>query len=82
MVGMSETQIYTFRPPSADDPVLPEVVRRLVKFGSAARGDAGPNSDYDIMVLVPDVVSTTRRSETARGWLILAAKHTSRSVGH
>ena len=56
LVGMSKTQIETFRPPSADDPVLPEVVRRLVEayhplriylFGSAARGDAGPDSDYD-----------------------------------
>jgi hypothetical protein len=63
MVGMSKTRIETFKPPSADDPVLPEVVRRLVEvyhplriylFGSAARGDAGPDSDYDIMVVVPD----------------------------
>ncbi|MDP2995954.1 MAG: nucleotidyltransferase domain-containing protein [Bryobacterales bacterium] len=53
----------TFKPPSAGDPVLPNVVRRLVEvyhplriylFGSAARGDAGPDSDYDIMVVVPD----------------------------
>src|SRR5664279_262394 len=60
---MSKTQIETFKPPSADDPVLPEVVRRLAEvyhplriylFGSAARGDAGPDSDYDIMVVVPD----------------------------
>jgi predicted nucleotidyltransferase len=43
------------------DPVLAEIVRRLVKacqperiylFGSMARGDAGPDSDYDILVLV------------------------------
>jgi hypothetical protein len=63
MVGMSRTQIETFKPPSADDPVLPEVVRRLVEvynplriylFGSAARGDAGPDSDYDLMVILPD----------------------------
>lgn len=55
--------IETFKPPSADDPVLTEVVRRLVEvyhplriylFGSAARGDAGPDSDYDLMVVVPD----------------------------
>ena len=60
---MSKTQIETLKPPSADDPVLPDVVRRLVEvyhplriylFGSAARGDAGPDSDYDIMVVVPD----------------------------
>jgi len=63
LVSLSRAQIETFKPPSADDPVLSEVVRRLVEvyhplriylFGSAARGDAGPDSDYDIMVLVPD----------------------------
>jgi uncharacterized protein len=41
--------------------LLAEIVRRLVKtcqperiylFGSMARGDAGPDSDYDILVLV------------------------------
>ena len=46
-----------------DDPALEEVVRRLVGvyhpdriylFGSKARGDAGPDSDYDLMVVVPD----------------------------
>jgi hypothetical protein len=31
LVGMSRTRIETFKPPSADDPVLPEVVRRLVE---------------------------------------------------
>jgi predicted nucleotidyltransferase len=44
------------------DPVLSEIVRRLVDgcqperiylFGSRARGHAGANSDYDIMVIVP-----------------------------
>lgn len=45
----------------AADPVLAEIVRRLVTayqpervylFGSVARGDAGPDSDYDLMMLV------------------------------
>jgi predicted nucleotidyltransferase len=27
---------------------------RVYLFGSAARGDAGPDSDYDVMVVVPD----------------------------
>lgn len=49
--------------PSADDPLLAEVVRRLAEayhperiylFGSTARGEAGPDSDYDIMIVVPD----------------------------
>jgi predicted nucleotidyltransferase len=43
------------------DPVLREIVERLVAvlqpariylFGSRARGDAGPDSDYDLLVLV------------------------------
>ena len=43
------------------DPTLAEIVRRLVAalaperiylFGSKARGEAGPDSDYDILVLV------------------------------
>jgi len=52
-----------FKRPSADDPVLAEIVRRLAEayhpvciylFGSLARGEADPDSDYDIMVVVPD----------------------------
>ena len=47
--------------PSADDPMLAEIVHRLVEafdpeqiylFGSHARGKAGPDSDYDVMVVV------------------------------
>jgi uncharacterized protein len=60
---MPHSGIEIFQPPTADDPILSEVVRRLVDvyhplrvylFGSVARGDAGPDSDYDLMVLVPD----------------------------
>jgi len=60
---MRKPDAAAFRPPSADDPVLAEVMRRLVEvyhplriylFGSVARGDAGPDSDYDLMVVVPD----------------------------
>ena len=45
------------------DPVLAEIARRLVQvyapdriylFGSAARGDGGPDSDYDVLVVVGD----------------------------
>ena len=60
---MSNIQSPTITVPSAYDPMLAEVVRRLVEvyhpdriflFGSTARGEAGPDSDYDIMVVVPD----------------------------
>lgn len=45
------------------DQALAEIVRRLITaykperiylFGSRARGDSGANSDYDLMVVVPD----------------------------
>ena len=45
------------------DPRLTEIVRRLVDaykpervylFGSTARGDGGQDSDYDILLVVPD----------------------------
>jgi excisionase family DNA binding protein len=55
--------------PAAGDPVLDEIVRRLAAayepeamylFGSAARGEAGPNSDYDVLLVVPDDASVER----------------------
>lgn len=53
-----------------EDPVLAEGVRRLAEayqperiylFGSKARGDAGPDSDYDLLVVVPDDAPPERR---------------------
>ena len=52
------------------DPKLAEIVRRLVVaydpeeiylFGSRARGDIGPDSDYDLLVVVPDSAPPRRR---------------------
>lgn len=49
---------------------LDEIVRRLVLayqpervylFGSHARGDAGPDSDLDLLVIVPDDATPDRR---------------------
>lgn len=46
-----------------EDSLLSEITNRLVRayqpecvylFGSMARGDAGPDSDYDILLVVPD----------------------------
>ena len=49
---------------------LRDVIERLVQayrperiylFGSMARGDAGPDSDYDLLVVVPDDAERERR---------------------
>jgi predicted nucleotidyltransferase len=34
---------------------------RIYLFGSHARGDAGPDSDYDLLVVVPDSAPLERR---------------------
>ena len=55
--------------PAPGDAVVDEIVRRLAAayepeamylFGSAARGEAGPNSDYDVLLVVPDDASVER----------------------
>ena len=52
------------------DPTLAELLRRLVSayepervylFGSRARGDAGPDSDYDLLLVVPEDASPERQ---------------------
>jgi len=67
---MLNEQAAIFKTPSADDPILGEAVCRLVEayrperiylFGSVARGDAGPDSDYDILVVVKDDAPAERR---------------------
>ena len=55
-----------------DPKVIDELVRRIVEvahplriilFGSASRGDMGPDSDLDVLVVVPD---GTHRRHTAQ----------------
>ena len=67
---MAKEGSTVFTTPTASDPVLAEVVRRLVEayrpehiylFGSVARGDAGPDSDYDLMVVVGDEAPSQMR---------------------
>jgi len=54
----------------SEDPKLDEIVRRLVEsyqplevylFGSKARGDSGPDSDYDLLLVVPDEAPSERK---------------------
>jgi predicted nucleotidyltransferase len=63
----------------ADDQQLAEIVRRLVAayapqrlflFGSRARGEAGANSDYDILVVVSDD-SPPDRAKSRLGYQVL-----------
>ncbi|HEY1203616.1 MAG: nucleotidyltransferase domain-containing protein [Bryobacteraceae bacterium] len=58
--------------PHPDAPIVAEVLRRLIAayrpqkvylFGSAARGDAGPDSDYDILIVVPDAAPLELQDE-------------------
>ncbi len=57
--------------PSLQDPLLAEIVRRLAEvykperiylFGSTARGDAGPDSDYDLLIVVSDEAPASRKT--------------------
>ena len=70
--GMRTSGIESFQPPSMDAPVLAEIVRRLAEayrperiylFGSTARGDAGPDSYYDLMIIVREDAPLQLRSE-------------------
>ena len=55
---------------TTSDPALAKIIRILVSayepeqiflFGSRARGEAGPNSDYDLLLVVPDQASPERK---------------------
>jgi predicted nucleotidyltransferase len=68
MLGV-ETPVSAALEPTKD-PALAEIVRRLVEafrpdrvylFGSRARGDEGQDSDYDLMLIVPDDAPLERR---------------------
>ena len=58
---------------------IPEIVRRIVNacqpekiilFGSYARGDHGPDSDLDLLVIIPEVESNREESTRLRGKLM------------
>jgi predicted nucleotidyltransferase len=68
---MASSDIAALVAPPCHDPLLVEIVRRLVAyyqpekvylFGSTARGQAGADSDYDILVVVPDEAPPEQRS--------------------
>jgi predicted nucleotidyltransferase len=48
------------------DAALPGIVKRVLLFGSRARGDAAPDADFDIAVLVrADGIGRSTRSRMA-----------------
>ncbi len=60
--------------PAAQDRIVEELVRRLVPalnperiylFGSRARGEGGPDSDFDLLVIVPSSPLPAHRRERA-----------------
>jgi uncharacterized protein len=63
LLGSDETAVWV-------TPILREVVQRLVSayapernylFGSTSRGSAQPDSDLDLMIVVPDTAGGDRR---------------------
>jgi len=61
-----------FEAPVEESRALNEIVRRLVSvyhpekiylFGSVARGEAGPDSDYDLVVILPDGAPLSLQTE-------------------
>jgi len=73
---------------TVEDPTLVEIVRRLVEayrpdriylFGSRARGTAGADSDYDLLVVVPDDAPPALR-RSARAYEVLWGLPTSGDI--
>lgn len=71
---MSGRETAILGTPTVGDPVLAEMVHRLVEvyqperiilFGSVAREEAGPDSDFDLMVVVPDDAAPERQRSRA-----------------
>jgi predicted nucleotidyltransferase len=68
------TQSSAGDPKRPDEQVLTELVSRLVQtikplriilFGSAARNEMGPNSDIDVLLIMPDGVHRRRTAQAA-----------------
>jgi predicted nucleotidyltransferase len=43
---------------------------KIILFGSSARGDAGPQSDIDLLVLFPDVTDSHKRAAELHAALV------------
>jgi predicted nucleotidyltransferase len=52
---------------------FPGAVEKVLLYGSKARGDAGPESDLDVLLLVTDGAGGLRRAMRRPGYLLAAA---------
>lgn len=62
MVSGSDPLLSRFR--AALDNAYGKRIERVVLFGSRARGDANPNSDYDVAVFLHDLQKFGREART------------------
>ena len=81
------TQVLSNDPGQPDEQILSELVRRIVDsvkplriilFGSAVRGEMGPNSDLDVLVIMPDGIH--RRQTAQKAYKSLRALGVSKDV--
>ena len=50
----------------------PAVVERMVVYGSKARGDSGPDSDLDVILIVANKAAGRKRDLRRRGYMLAA----------
>ncbi len=65
-MSTTDPVLARFRAAIAD--LYGERIERVVLFGSRARGDARPDSDYDVLVFLKDFDLASRHEEMARGY--------------
>ena len=63
-MSTTDPVLARFRAAIAD--LYGERIERVVLFGSRARGDARPDSDYDVLVFLKDFDLASRHEEMAR----------------
>ena len=71
MLGAVDVIMNTMSHGAQSPPVLDDLIRRIAErfspekiilFGSRARGDAGPDSDIDLLVLFSEVADPNKRA--------------------